>query len=234
MIRNRAFAVATVLACVLASSVLPAHAAPTGYRFELVGKPQLSGQKGIVQVRLVHATGGKHVPDAVIFESTVDMGPAVALVTILTLPIGVLMAFAGMHGRGIGTNVMSLGGSAIALGAMVDAAIVMIENAHKHGERLERGEPRGPALIAAAKEVGPSLFSSLLVIVASFLPIFALEDQEGRLFKPLADTKTFAMAGGAILAVTLVPVLMLLFVRGRIVPEARNLINRALICCTDR
>ena len=152
-----------------------------------------------------------------------------ALVAILMLPVGVLMAFAGMHALGIGSNIMSLGGIAIALGAMVDAAIVMIENAHKHVERLAPGEPRGPALIAAAKEVGPSLFFSLLVIVASFLPVFALEDQEGRLFKPLAYTKTFAMAGGAILSVTLVPVLMLLFVRGRIVPEHRNPINRVLI-----
>jgi len=152
-----------------------------------------------------------------------------ALVAILTLPIGVLLAFAGMHALGIGSNIMSLGGIAIALGAMVDAAIVMIENAHKHVERLKPGEARGPALIAAAKEVGPSLFFSLLVIVASFLPVFALEDQEGRLFKPLAYTKTFAMAGGAILSVTLVPVLMLLFVRGHIIPEHRNPLNQALI-----
>ena len=152
-----------------------------------------------------------------------------ALVAIITLPIGVLLSFAGMHALGIGSNIMSLGGIAIALGAMVDAAIVMIENAHKHVERLKPGEPRGPALIAAAKEVGPALFFSLLVIVASFLPVFALEDQEGRLFKPLAFTKTFAMAGGALLAVTLVPVLMLYFVRGRIVPEHRNPVNRVLI-----
>ncbi len=152
-----------------------------------------------------------------------------ALVAILTLPIGVLMAFAGMHALGIGSNIMSLGGIAIALGAMGDAAIVMIENAHKHVERLKPGEPRGPALIAAAKEVGPSLFFSLLVIIASFLPVFALEDQEGRLFKPLAYTKTFAMAGGALLSVTLVPVLMLFFVRGRLIPEGKNPINRVLI-----
>jgi Cu(I)/Ag(I) efflux system membrane protein CusA/SilA len=152
-----------------------------------------------------------------------------ALVAILTLPIGVLVAFAGMYALGIGSNIMSLGGIAIALGAMVDAAIVMIENAHKHVERLKPGEPRGPALIAAAKEVGPSLFFSLLVIVAAFLPVFALEDQEGRLFKPLAYTKTFAMAAGALLSITLVPVLMLFFVRGKIIPEARNPINRALI-----
>ena len=152
-----------------------------------------------------------------------------ALVAILTLPIGVLVGFAGMYALGIGSNIMSLGGIAIALGAMVDAAIVMIENAHKHVERLKPGEPRGPALIAAAREVGPSLFFSLLVIVAGFLPVFALEDQEGRLFKPLAYTKTFAMAAEALLSITLVPVLMLFFVRGKIVPEARNPINRALI-----
>ncbi len=152
-----------------------------------------------------------------------------ALVAILTLPIGVLIAFAGMHALGIGSNIMSLGGIAIALGAMVDAAIVMIENAHKHVERLKPGGSRAGALIASAQEVGPSLFFSLLVIVAAFLPVFALEDQEGRLFKPLAYTKTFAMAGGALLSITLVPVLMLLFVRGRIIPEAKNPINRALI-----
>jgi Cu(I)/Ag(I) efflux system membrane protein CusA/SilA len=152
-----------------------------------------------------------------------------ALVAILTLPVGVLLAFSGMHALGIGSNIMSLGGIAIALGTMVDAAIVMVENAQKHVERLKPGEPRGPALIEAARQVGPSLFFSLLVIVASFLPVFTLEDQEGRLFKPLAYTNTFAVAGGAILSVTLVPVLMLLFVRGRIVPEARNPINRALI-----
>jgi Cu(I)/Ag(I) efflux system membrane protein CusA/SilA len=114
-----------------------------------------------------------------------------ALVAILTLPIGILMAFAGMHALGLGSNIMSLGGIAIALGAMVDAAIVMIENAHKHVERLKPGEPRGPALIAAAKEVGPSLFFSLLVIVAGFLPVFALEDQESRLFN--AATASLAL-----------------------------------------
>jgi len=152
-----------------------------------------------------------------------------ALVAIVTLPIGVLVAVLAMHLIGVGSNIMSLGGIAIALGAMVDAAIVMIENAHKHIERLKPGEPRGPSLIAAAQEVGPSLFFSLLIIVVSFLPVFSLEGQEGRMFKPLAYTKTFAMAGGALLAITLVPVLMLGFVRGRIIPERRNPINRALI-----
>src|SRR5207248_9587666 len=152
-----------------------------------------------------------------------------ALVAILTLPIGMLIACALMRPLGIGSNIMSLGGIAIALGAMVDAAIVMVENAHKHIERLPEGAPRGPAITAAAKEVGPSLFFSLLVITVSFLPVFALEDQEGRLFKPLAFTKTFAMAAGAVLSVTLVPVLMLAFVRGRILPEARNPLNRLMI-----
>jgi Cu(I)/Ag(I) efflux system membrane protein CusA/SilA len=124
---------------------------------------------------------------------------------------------------------MSLGGIAIALGAMVDAAIVMIENAHKHLERAAPGTSRAKILADAALEVGPALFFSLAVITVSFLPVFTLEDQEGRLFKPLALTKTFAMGGAALLSITLVPVLMQLFVRGRILPEARNPINRVLI-----
>src|SRR5262249_4079854 len=118
---------------------------------------------------------------------------------------------------------------AIAIGAMVDAAIVMIENAHKRLERAPPDKPRHEVLIEAAIEVGPALFFSLLIITVSFLPIFALEAQEGRMFKPLAYTKTFAMAAAALLSVTLVPALMLLFVRGRIVPEHRNPINRFLI-----
>ena len=152
-----------------------------------------------------------------------------ALVAIVTLPIGVLMAFIAMQALGIGSNIMSLGGIAIAIGAMVDAAIVMIENAHKHLERLEPGRSRREAIVAAAVEVGQALFFSLLVITVSFLPIFALEDQEGRLFKPLAWTKSLAMAAAALLSVTLVPALMMLFVRGRLVPEHRNPINRLLI-----
>ena len=152
-----------------------------------------------------------------------------ALVAIVTLPVGVLMAFIAMQALGIGSNIMSLGGIAIAIGAMVDAAIVMIENAHKHLERLELGRSRREAIVAAAVEVGPALFFSLLVITVSFLPIFALEDQEGRLFKPLAWTKSLAMAAAALLSVTLVPALMMLFVRGRLVPEHRNPINRLLI-----
>ena len=139
-----------------------------------------------------------------------------ALVAIITLPIGILIAMTAMYMLGIGSNIMSLGGIAIAIGAMVDASIVMVENAHKRLEQAGPGADRRTVLIAAAQEVGPALFFSLLVITVSFLPIFALEAQEGRLFKPLAYTKTFAMAAAAILSVTLVPALMLLFIRGRI------------------
>nr|WP_210332545.1 CusA/CzcA family heavy metal efflux RND transporter [Methylocystis sp. L43] len=152
-----------------------------------------------------------------------------ALVAIIMLPVGVLMAFAAMKALGIGSNIMSLGGIAIAIGAMVDAAIVMIENAHKHLERAPPNKRRVEIIIDAATEVGPALFFSLLIITVSFLPIFTLEAQEGRLFSPLAFTKTFAMAASALLSVTLVPALMVVFVRGKIVPEARNPINRALI-----
>ncbi|PPQ36837.1 Cu(I)/Ag(I) efflux system membrane protein CusA/SilA [Rhodoblastus acidophilus] len=152
-----------------------------------------------------------------------------ALVAIVMLPVGVLMAFAAMKALGLGSNIMSLGGIAIAVGAMVDAAIVMIENAHKHLERAPVGKPRVDILIEAAVEVGPALFFSLLVITVSFLPIFTLEAQEGRLFSPLAFTKTFSMAAAAFLSVTLVPALMVIFVRGKIIPEARNPINKVLI-----
>src|SRR6185369_3716583 len=117
-----------------------------------------------------------------------------ALVAILMLPVGVLMAFSAMKILGLGSNIMSLGGIAIAIGAMVDAAIVMIENAHKHLERAEPGTSRIAILIDAASEVGPALFFSLLIITVSFMPIFTLESQEGRLFGPLAFTKTFSMA----------------------------------------
>jgi len=152
-----------------------------------------------------------------------------ALVAILMLPVGVLMAFGAMKLLGLGSNIMSLGGIAIAIGAMVDAAIVMIENAHKHLERAEPGKARIDILIEAASQVGPALFFSLLIITVSFMPIFTLESQEGRLFSPLAFTKTFAMAAAALLSVTLVPALMVIFVRGRIIPEHRNPINRLLI-----
>ncbi len=152
-----------------------------------------------------------------------------ALVAILMLPVGVLIAMGLLHVLGLSSNIMSLGGIAIALGAMVDAAIVMIENAHKHLERAPPGTPRIKSLTDAAIQVGPALFFSLAIITVSFLPVFTLEDQEGRLFKPLALTKTFAMAGGAILSITLVPVLMMLFVRGKILPERKNPINLVLI-----
>ncbi|MBU2450039.1 MAG: efflux RND transporter permease subunit [Gammaproteobacteria bacterium] len=155
-----------------------------------------------------------------------------ALVAILTLPIGILIAFIAMRSLGMGSNIMSLGGIAIAIGAMVDAAIVMIENAHKRLEHLppEASQAeRGATMIKACKEVGPALFFSLLIITVSFLPVFTLEGQEGRLFSPLAFTKTFAMAGAALLSVTLVPVLMMFFIRGRIMPEQKNPVNRFLI-----
>ena len=166
-----------------------------------------------------------------------------ALVAILMLPVGVLMAFIAMRLLGMNSNLMSLGGIAIAIGAMIDAAIVMIENAHKHLEKLgsdadfaQRNSDSDPnfsarakAILDACKEVGPALFFSLLIITVSFLPVFTLEAQEGRLFSPLAYTKTFAMAGAAMLSVTLVPVLMLLFIRGKIMPEAKNPVNRFLI-----
>ncbi len=158
-----------------------------------------------------------------------------ALVAILTLPIGILMAFIVMKWQGINANIMSLGGIAIAIGAMVDGAIVMIENAHKHLEHA--GDRKGGELTSserwkaigdASREVGPALFFSLLIITVSFLPVFTLQAQEGRLFAPLAFTKTYAMAASAILAVTLVPVLMGFFIRGKIMPEAKNPVNRFL------
>ncbi|RIZ70527.1 MAG: efflux RND transporter permease subunit [Methylococcales bacterium] len=152
-----------------------------------------------------------------------------ALVAILMLPVGVLIAFIVMQALGMNSNIMSLGGIAIAIGAMVDAAIVMIENTHKHLERDSGRLPRAEILLNACTEVGPPLFFSLLIITVSFLPVFALEAQEGRLFHPLAFTKTFAMAGAALLSVTLVPVLMSLFVRGKILPEQRNPINQFLL-----
>jgi Cu(I)/Ag(I) efflux system membrane protein CusA/SilA len=159
-----------------------------------------------------------------------------SLVVIITLPLGILIAFIVMQAQGINANIMSLGGIAIAIGAMVDAAIVMIENAHKHLERweAEHGErPQGEAhwrvIGDAAVEVGPALFFSLLIITLSFLPVFTLQAQEGRLFRPLAFTKTYAMAAAAGLAVTLVPVLMGYLVRGRIPAEHKNPLNRFLI-----
>jgi Cu(I)/Ag(I) efflux system membrane protein CusA/SilA len=151
-----------------------------------------------------------------------------ALVAIFMLPVGVLISMIVMRLMGVSSNIMSLGGIAIAIGAMIDAAIVMIENAHKHLERSP-DKPRVQALVEAAKEVGPALFFGLLIITVSFLPVFTLEAQEGRMFKPLAFTKTFSMAGAAFLSITLVPVLMIIFVRGKIIAEHRNPINRFMI-----
>ena len=172
-----------------------------------------------------------------------------ALVAIITLPVGILMAFIAMRWVGVGADVMSLGGIAIAIGAMIDAAIVMIENMHKHLERAADAKippaglsrprafstsvltprERWRVVVESSREVGPALFFSLLIITVSFLPVFALEGQEGRLFRPLAFTKTFAMAAASLLSVTLVPVAMGMFIRGRIFRERANPINRALI-----
>ncbi len=152
-----------------------------------------------------------------------------ALVAILVLPIAVLMAFLVMHAQGISSNIMSLGGIAIAIGAMVDAVIIMIENAHKHMEREGNSKGHWQIIRDASIEVGPTLFYSLLVITVSFIPVFTLQAQEGRLFKPLAFTKTYSMASAALLSITLAPVLMGYFIRGHIKPEEKNPINRVLI-----
>jgi Cu(I)/Ag(I) efflux system membrane protein CusA/SilA len=163
-----------------------------------------------------------------------------ALVAIVTLPVAIVLAFVPMHWLGLTSNIMSLGGIAIAIGAMVDAAIIMVENAHKGLERLRLESGRDPTapertatVVAAARSVGRPLFFSLLVITVSFIPVFSLGGQEGRLFSPLAYTKTFAMLFAALLGVTLVPVLMVLLVRGRITPEARNPVNRFLVWAYD-
>lgn len=159
-----------------------------------------------------------------------------ALVAIITLPIAIILSFLPMHQLGLTSNIMSLGGIAIAIGAMVDAAIIMVENAHKQLEHFREDNRREPSaseqtecIISAAKSVGRPLFFSLLVITVSFIPVFSLEAQEGRLFSPLAYTKTFSMFFAALLGVTLVPVLMVLFIRGKITPEEKNPINRFLI-----
>jgi Cu(I)/Ag(I) efflux system membrane protein CusA/SilA len=152
-----------------------------------------------------------------------------AFVAVLTLPLGILVSFIVMYHQGLNANIMSLGGIAIAIGAMVDAAVVMVENAHKHLERDEGKKPRTEILIDAATEVGPSLFFSLLIITVSFLPVFSLQAQEGRLFAPLAFTKTYAMAGAALLSITIVPLLMVWFIQGKIVAEHRNPLNRLLL-----
>lgn len=153
-----------------------------------------------------------------------------SLVAIISLPVGILAAFIVMHAQGLNANIMSLGGIAIAIGAMIDGAIVMIENMHKHMERTPlTKENRWQIVAESAAEVGPALFFSLLIITVSFVPVFTLEAQEGRMFSPLAFTKTYAMAASAALAITLVPVLMGYFIRGKVLPEHKNPLNRALI-----
>jgi len=152
-----------------------------------------------------------------------------ALVGIFTLPIGVFISLTIMERQGINANIMSLGGIAIAIGAMVDAAIVMIENAHKHIEKYGDTKPHWEMISDASKEVGPALFFSLVIIAVSFLPVFTLEAQEGRLFRPLAYTKTYAMMGSALLAITIVPILMGYMIRGKIRPEHKNPVNKFLI-----
>jgi Cu(I)/Ag(I) efflux system membrane protein CusA/SilA len=156
-----------------------------------------------------------------------------SLVAIISLPVGILTAFIIMHWQGLNANIMSLGGIAIAIGAMIDGAIVMIENMHKHMEALPKDKPltnenRWQVVIDSATEVGPALFFSLLIITVSFVPVFTLEAQEGRMFSPLAFTKTYAMAASAALAITLVPVLMGYFIRGKVLPEHKNPVNRLL------
>jgi len=157
-----------------------------------------------------------------------------SLVAIFSLPVGILTAFIIMHWQGLNANIMSLGGIAIAIGAMIDGAIVMIENMHKHMEALhKKGTPlndenRWQVVVESASEVGPALFFSLLIITVSFVPVFTLEAQEGRMFSPLAFTKTFSMAAAAALAITLVPVLMGYFIRGKVLPEHKNPVNRLL------
>ncbi len=201
--------------------------------------------------RAINTLEGKLVEESIIVAIVCIMfllHASSALVAIVTLPIGILMAFIAMRGVGVGADIMSLGGIAIAVGAMIDAAIVMIENMHKHLERAvvaKRGDAKGLAksfnasiltsaerwrvVVESSKEVGPALFVSLLIITVSFLPVFTLEGQEGRLFKPLAFTKTFSMAAASVLSLTLVPVMMGLFIRGKIYRERANPLNRALI-----
>ena len=151
-----------------------------------------------------------------------------AFVAIITLPLGILISFLVMRLIGVDANIMSLGGIAIAIGAMIDGAIVMIENMHKHLERAGPDVDPWEVVAEASRQVGPPIFFSLLIITVSFLPVFALEQQEGRLFKPLAFTKTFAMGGAALLSITLVPVLMGYLVRGRIRSEDENPVSRVL------
>jgi Cu(I)/Ag(I) efflux system membrane protein CusA/SilA len=184
--------------------------------------------------RAVRTLEGKLLEESLIVAAVIALflfHARSALVVIVTLPLGILFSFLVMRAFGVSSNIMSLGGIAIAIGAMTDAAIVMVENMHKHLERADqegREVDRWEIALESAVQVGPALFFSLLIITASFLPVFALEQQEGRLFKPLAFTKTFAMAGAALLSITLVPVLMGWLVRGDIRPESSNPLNRFL------
>ncbi len=191
-------------------------------------------RSGLIEAA-VHTLREKLVEEAIIVAVVTVLfllHASSALVAILTLPIGILMALLAMRALGLEANIMSLGGIAIAIGAMIDAAIVMVENLHKHMERnLHEGsaKDRWTLVVESSKEVGPALFVSLLIVTLSFLPVFALEAQEGRLFKPLAWTKSLSMAAAALLSITLVPVMMGLFIRGPIRPEAANPVNRFLI-----
>ena len=188
-------------------------------------------RSGLIK-RAVHTLTGKLIEESIVVAIVTALFlfhlPS-ALVAIVTLPIAILMAFIVMNAQGVNANIMSLGGIAIAIGAMIDAAIIMIENAHKHLERDRGKKAHWEIIVDSAKEVGPTLFYSLLVITVSFLPVFALQEQAGRLFKPLAYTKTYAMAAAALLSITLVPVLMGWFIRGKIKPEHANPVNRLLV-----
>jgi Cu(I)/Ag(I) efflux system membrane protein CusA/SilA len=191
-------------------------------------------RSGLIEAA-IHTLRGKLVEESIIVALVTVLfllHAESALVAILTLPLGILMAILAMRAIGLNANIMSLGGIAIAIGAMIDAAIVMVENFHKHIERNERdGRPRShwELVMDSAQEVGPALFVSLLIITVSFLPVFALEAQEGRLFKPLAWTKTLSMASASLLSITLVPVMMGLVIRRGVKPEAANPVNRILI-----
>lgn len=205
------------------------RALPAGVRFV-----QGYDRSGLIQ-RAIHTLRTKLIEESIIVALVALVfllhAPS-ALVAIVTLPIGILMSLLAMRLLGLSANIMSLGGIAIAIGAMIDAAIVMVENLHKHMERNEAdGAPKShwTLVVESAQEVGPSLFVSLLIITASFLPVFALGDQEGRLFTPLAWTKTLAMASAALLSLTLVPVMMGLCIRSGVKPEAANPVNRALV-----
>ena len=205
------------------------RALPPGVRFV-----QGYDRSGLID-RAIETLRGKLVEESIIVAVVTVLfllHAQSALVAIVTLPIGILMALLAMRAIGLNANIMSLGGIAIAIGAMIDAAIVMVENLHKHMERNEaegRRKDHWTLVVASAQEVGPALFVSLLIITASFLPVFALEDQEGRLFTPLAWTKTLAMASAALLSITLVPVMMGLFIRRGVRPEAANPVNRVLV-----